>query len=191
MRAYHYTNPESFKSAISGEYYCEKGLIPLRRFISHGRGGKDIPSEAHDGVIEALLEPEPQSWLNPKNFPGEWRYLMHDVCRRDRVMLLSFNITQNDKAYVVERAHIERILHIPHKGIIRTRSEMNRACRKYWESRIPALEYAGGFELPQFAIWSKINPSRLNVEWVRDKVEFWKEVKTLTESQFRHSKIAI
>ena len=74
MQAYHYTNNQEYRSiqtkGIDGysalEFDDFTGLIPRGRFV-HLCKGENLPDVAHAGVIEALLEPEPRSWLaNPE-----------------------------------------------------------------------------------------------------------------------------
>jgi len=158
------------------EIYGKPGLIPIRRFIRFGRGN-NITSKAHDGVIEGLLEPEPKSWLENPKFPHLWNYLMHDICRENEVILLSFELTSKDDAYIVERAHIERELYRESAGNGKsTKKSMNLACKKYWESRVPALEYDKEYQLPQLAIWTSIEFERLRVEWIKPHDEVWRRV---------------
>ena len=53
---------------------------------------------------------------------------------------------------------------------------MNLACKKYWESRVPALEYDKEYQLPQLAIWTSIEFERLRVEWIKPHDEVWRRV---------------
>lgn len=181
---YHYTNSRDYKSMqtngiegyITSNFDDFSGLIPSRRFIKLG-DGKGLPNEAHDGVIEGLLEPEPRSWLENSEFPNFWRYLMHDICREKEIVLLSFEIKPEDKAYVVERAHVERELYRESKGLEKpTRKTLNDAFKKYWESKVPVFEYDGSYSAPQLAIWSGIEFDRLKVEWTKPHDEVWKRV---------------
>ena len=147
------------------------GLIPRKRFIKLGEAN-GLPDESHNGVIEGLLEPEPKSWLENKKFPHLWRYLMHDICRNEKIILLHFELNPNDQAYVVERAHIERRLY--HKNP--SRELINTSFKKYWESRISVFEYKNNYCLPQLAIWSGIEFERLEIEWEKSSDEVWKRV---------------
>ncbi len=181
---YHYTNPKAYQSMrtngrdgyITFGFDDFAGLIPLRRFIRLGNGN-GLPEEAHDGVIEGLLEPEPKSWLENPEFPHFWNYLMHDICRDKEVMLLNFELMPKDKACVVERAHIERELYrepkCPKKSTIKTRNE---SFKKYWESRVPVFDYDGNYSAPQLAIWSGISFDRLKIEWIKPTNEVWKRI---------------
>jgi len=173
---YHYTNPRAYRSMEDGNIYDKKDLIGIRRFV--GLGATNFPDEAYDGVIEGVLEPEPSSWLDNPEFPGLWKWLMHDICREDKVMLLSFELNPSDSAYIVERAHVERELYRYSQGKgPSTKKTKNIAFKKYWESRIPVFDYDGGFSVPQLTIWSPIEFSRLNVEWVKGHDEVWEWVK--------------
>ena len=139
--------------------------------------GENLPDVAHAGVIEALLEPEPRSWLANPEFPNLWYYLMSDICRREEVILLSFKLKPEDDAYVVERAHVERELYRESKGQGKpTKQTTNEAYKKYWESRVPVFDYNGSYSTPQLAIWSGIPLERLTLEWRKPTEEVWKEV---------------
>ncbi|MGV8141325.1 MAG: hypothetical protein ACP5NW_02700 [Candidatus Woesearchaeota archaeon] len=184
ITGYHYTNLEAYISmhtkGIDGYYtpYFDNfsGLIPHGRFIKFfARQG--LPKEAYESVIEGALEPEPKSWIENPEFPRYWGYLMHDICREKHIVLLSFELKPEDKAYVVDRAHVERELYRKHKGQgDSTKKTMSDAYRKYWESRIPVFEYKGGYDIPQLAIWSGIEFERLKVEWIKPHDEVWKRV---------------
>lgn len=181
---YHYTNSKAYSSIQTKgkDGYATfgfddfAGLIPSKRFIRFG-DGNGLPDGAHDGVIEGLLEPEPRSWLENPEFPHFWNYLMHDICRDNEVILLSFELNRDDKAYVVERAHVERELYRESKGQGKsTRETANEAFKKYWESRVPVFDYDGNYSTPQLAIWSGIPFDRLKVEWVKPTDNVWKRV---------------
>ncbi|MFA5797107.1 MAG: hypothetical protein WC916_03680 [Candidatus Woesearchaeota archaeon] len=184
IMGYHYTNSCAYQSmktkGIDGRisFYSDDftGLIPRRRFIRYGRGN-GLPDEAHDGIIEGLLEPEPKSWLENSEFPYLWNNLMHDICRDKEVMLLSFELTPKDKAYVVDRAHVERELYRESKDKeTSTEKTMNKAVKKYWKSRVPVFEYDGSYTTPQLAIWSGIEFARLKIEWKKPTNEVWQRV---------------
>jgi hypothetical protein len=181
---YHYTNSRAYQSiqtkgkdGYSTFYFDDfAGLMPSKRFIQLG-DGNGLPNEAHGGVIEGLLEPEPKSWLENPEFPHFWNYLMHDICRDKEVILLSFDLKPDDKAYVVERAHVERELYRESKGQGKsTRETRNEAFKKYWESRVPVFDYDGSYSAPQLTLWSGIEFGRLKVEWVTPTDEVWKRV---------------
>ena len=164
---YHYTNPDAYNSMRTGRTYGKTGLIQVKRFIRLG-AADELPNEAHDGVIEGLLEPVPKSWTDNPEFPDLWSYLVHDVCKHDNVILLSFKLKPQDKAYVVERAHMERVLYYKDKtGINPSQEQYDNGYRLYWESRIPVFDYAGNYSVPQLAIWSGIEFDRLKVEWIK------------------------
>ncbi|MBU2637963.1 MAG: hypothetical protein KJ955_03255 [Nanoarchaeota archaeon] len=175
--AYHYSNPIAFQSMRNGRTYRKVGLIPIQRFIRLGNEN-GLPGEAYEGIINGLLEPEPKSWTENPEFSNLWRYLMSDICRKEEeVMLLSFQLKPEDKAYVVERAHIERELYKESKGHGEsTKETINKACREYWESRVPVFEYSGSYSVPQLAIWSGIEFERLKVEWIKPSEELWERV---------------
>lgn len=176
---YHYTNQKNYKSIqtegidnfITPGFDNFKGLIPRKRFIRYGEGNK-LPREAYRGIVEGLFEPEPQSWIKNPKFPQLWNCLMGDICREREVILLSFELKKDDKAYVVERAHVERELYREFKGQKKsTTRTKNKALKKYWDSRVPVFEYDGSYSVPQLAIWSGIEFDRLKVEWVKSSDE--------------------
>lgn len=173
---YHYSNPRAYQSMQEGWEYGEVGLIPIKRFVSL-RDGESLPNEAYDSVIEGLLKPEPKSWLENPEFQHLWNFLMHDICKTNKVMLLSFQLKLQDKAYVVDRAHVERELYRESKGQGKpTRESKNEVFRKYWESRVPVFEYNGSYSLPQLSIWTPIEFDRLKVEWIKSSREVWERV---------------
>lgn len=181
MRAYHYTNSRNWRSIqtagvdghITFGFDEFTGLIPGKRFVPLSRG-ENLPREAYEGVIEGLLEPEPQSWIDNDKFPALWRCLIHDICREDEIMLLSFELDPKDKAYVVDRAEMEKALYIKHfQGREATRAEIDEACRRYFESRVSVFNYDSGYEVPQLSIWSGIELDRLKVEWIKGHDEVW------------------
>ena len=183
ITGYHYTNLEAYRSMqtkgldgfITLNFEDFAGLIPRKRFVKLGEGN-GLPERAHDAIVEGLLEPEPDCWLKNPEFPHLWRYLMHDICRGD-VLLLSFELLPKDEVYVVDRAHVERELYRESKGLGKsTRETRNVAFRKYWESRVPVFEYSGGYDVPQLATWSGIEFERLNVEWQKPHREVWDRV---------------
>jgi len=184
IKGYHYTNQRAYRSMqtkgidgwITFGFDEFVGLIPRKRFIKLGEGN-GLPDEAHDNVIEGLLEPEPKLWLENLEFPHLWNPLMHDICKEKEVILLSFELEPKDKAYVVERAHVERELYRESKGQGKpTKETKNKAFKKYWDSRVRVFEYDGSYSAPQLAIWSGIKFDRLNVEWVKPTNEVWKRV---------------
>ena len=177
LYGYHYTNNEAFKSMHDGSYYGKKDLIPVKRFITLGNGSRTLPWKAHEGVIEGLLEPEPKSWTENPEFPNFWGYLMHDICKRKEVILLRFELQPKDLAFVVDRAYVERELYRQGKGRGKpTKRSMSLACRRYWESRVRADKYEGGYSAPQLAIWTPIALDRLEVVWRKPVDEVWNRV---------------
>lgn len=186
IKAYHYTNLDAIHSMLTGSDYHKTGLIPLKRFVRIGYG-KDLPKEAYEEVVEGLLSPKPLSWIKNSNFPVTWESLMHDICFKSSVALLSFDLTRKDKAYVVDRAHFERELYREEAGLGKPTTEsMNEAVKKLWESRVPVFDYSQdkmNYSLPQLAIWSPISCRRLNLEWVAKTHDVWKQVLKETNRQ--------
>ena len=134
ITGYHYTDERGYRSmhtkGVNRNFrtpfsdFC--GLIPSKMFVHPYLKG--FPSEAHKDVVEGLLEPEPESWLENPEFPHLWKLLMHDIGNEETI-LLSFPLEPKDKAYVVDRAHVERELR---KGPIA--GSKNEAFKNYWEN---------------------------------------------------------
>lgn len=194
IKAYHYTNLRALRSmkrgGISGCFCYEKrlnkfkGIIPQKRFIRLDEG-KELPSEAYEGIIEALLSPKPLSWTRNSKFPFLGQYLFHDLCREEDLALISFDLEKKDEAYVVERACVENFLYSEAKSLKKpTIEEKNSALRRYWESRTPVYEYRGDFCLPQLAIWSPIEFERLNIEWTLPSRTVWNNVLKETDRRY-------
>lgn len=177
MIGYHYTNQKAYQSMHTNgvdrnfrtPFNDFRGLIPSKMFVHPNLKG--FPNEAYNKVVESLLESEPNSWLENSEFPHLWKLLMHDICREEETILLSFELEPKDKAYVVDRAHVERELR---KGPIA--GSLNRAYKKYWESKVPFFEYDDSYSAPQLVIWSPIEFERLNVEWTKSTEEVWQRV---------------
>lgn len=191
ITGYHYTNGAAYRSMqrkgdsgwAYGIFREFVGLIPGRRFIYDDETWGKLPKEANERAIRALLEPEPQSWAQNPEFPNLWAYLMDAILisvpefgsdlEKD-VVLLSFELTPEDRAFIVDRAILERELYKEAKGQGESTQETRReAFRRYWESRVPAFDYNGGYELPKLAIWSGIEFGRLRVEWRKPSSEVW------------------
>lgn len=144
--AYHYTNSQKLHSMKTGSGYGQKGLLPIRRFFA---------SNGEIASIEALLEPEPTSWTQNKKYPHLFANLMK--CIRGEVVLVSFEVFPEDDAYVLERAyHEDQMYKEIFEGRKPARYELESANWKCQTSMIPALEYDGSYDLPQFAIFSPI-----------------------------------
>jgi len=178
ITGHHYTTNGPFLSMKSGRDYGRTGLLPVGRFIKDCYTQPDLPEEAYDFVIQGLLEPEPESWTNNPEFPNLWAYLMndiglHDACDQGRLSL-SFTVLPTDKAYVVERAHVERAFYSPQAS---NRKVMREAWGNYWESRVPVFDYQGGFSLPQLDIWSPIDMDRVHLEKVEQWDGIWADIK--------------
>jgi hypothetical protein len=184
---FHYTNSKAYErmQVPESEHYFSQenyppGITPNKKFVSR-KVCENLPRKVYEYVFEGLLEPEPISWIKNKEFPNLWEYLMRDFMRdldnKDTIILLNFHLTRNDEAYIVDRAHIERELYRESKGLGKsTKKTMNKAITKYWNSRIHALDYEGGYNAPQYAIWSPIAFERINVVWKKTHDEVWKKV---------------
>ena len=176
---HHYTSSRAYRSmetkGINGwkTAYDVAGLIPRRRFIDPSRAN-GLPGKAHERVIEGLLEPEPECWTSNPEFPNLWYSLFHSICQEPEIMLLKFEILPFDEAYVINRAHVERELYKESEKS--TKESLNKAYRKYFESRIPVHEYDHEYDVPQLAIWSPIEFDRLDVVWKKSRDEVWNRI---------------
>lgn len=177
IKVYHYTNPKAYKSMKDGSTYGKKGLLSIRRFVKFGQA-RNLPEEAYEGTVRGILKPEPKSWTENPKYPNLWRYLIGDLLSKDESMLLSFDVLKSDKAYMVERAHVENELYKESKGKGKsTRETLHEAYKKYWESRIPIFEYDEDFSVPEINIWNTISFDRLKVEWIKPHNEVWQRIK--------------
>ncbi len=169
---YHYTNPQAYRAMKTGGRYNEPKLQPLRALLT----GPLWPLQAYRKATKGLLEPEPERWINNPNFPHLWRYLMNDLLQ-DELMLISCELTRKDKAFVLDRAHIERELYKEAKGQgTPTRRSMAKAYKDYWNSKVPPLKYEGNYVLPHFAVFSIISFDRLKVEWIKSEDDVIKQI---------------
>ncbi len=181
IKGYHYTNPRDYRSMQTKGTGGHIGLVPGRRFITLGYGN-GLPDEAYDGVIYGLLEAEPKSWLENPEFPNLLGYLINHICKDKEVVLLSFKLEPEDRAYVVDRAYMERELYKESKGQgISTKETRNEAFRSYWESRVPVFNYNGSYTLPELVIWSGIEFDRLKKEWIKPANEVWQRFFSKTQ----------
>jgi len=179
FRGYHYTTLLDYESMQNGRTYRKKGLLPIGRFINLGEGNC-LPKDAHEGCISCLLEPEPQSWVNNKQFPYTWISLMSHLCLKDnslspelsKLVLLSFEILCQDNAYVVERAHIEKW-----RAKNQTKKQEKESYTNYWNSRVSVSEYKGNYNLPELAIFSYIPIDRLKLESEKPISEVWEQLR--------------
>lgn len=167
---YHYTNLDSFRAMKTGEDYGKKGLIPLMRLVSLGIKG--LPEKVYDPVIYALLEEEPESWIRNIEFPMLWKRHTDDFFRTDKIVLLRFKVLPEDDAYVLERAHIEREQYSGDYDLGR----ITEACLKFYDSRVPALDYSGGYLVPQLTVWSEIKFERLEPVWLKSRTDVQKKI---------------
>jgi hypothetical protein len=172
---YHYLNNINYNQMKNGRTYRRTGLLPIKRLVPFGH--EDLPSEAHAGAVYGLLEPEPKSWTENPEFPYLWRALMCKISYELKVILLSFELNPSDNAYIVERAHMERVLYQESKGRREPpKEEMDEAFRKYFESRVPVFSYEGDFFVPELVVFSPIDLHRLKIEWEKPSEAIWKQI---------------
>lgn len=197
VRGYHYTCGAAYKSICTpgrDDWNHEKykdfaGLIPAKAFIAPQMWG-DLPKAARAPVFEGLLEPEPISWTHHPKYIDVWMDLMSDICRDDHLVLLSFEMNPNDKAYVVDFAHLsrEKYRHMYEPGTF-SFENLREGARKFWESAIHVCDYEGGYEQPQLAVFSGIPIERIDLEWITSKDNFWCDAQETRNSKFPSDQI--
>jgi len=177
MFGYHYTNLDAFKAMKTGEMYRKKGLIPLMRLVSLKIKG--LPEKMYDPVIYGLLEPEPESWTRNTEFSMLWKRHTDDFLQTNQIVLLRFKVLPEDDAYVLERAYIEREQYSSDSTI----ESITDACLKFYDSRIPALDYCSSYKsysesysVPQLTVWSEIPFERLEPMWLKSREEVKKRI---------------
>ncbi len=164
VKAYHYTNMLDYSRIKTGSGYGRTGLLPIKRLVSYGVHG--LPEKAHDSYIFCLPEPEPMSWKNNKEFPLMWNRFMNNVCKGSELVLLSFDVLPEDNAYVIDWAHVERMLR---KYEEPTKKQRTVAGLKYWNSRVPVSKYDSSYSLPELIVNEPIPLERLNFEWAKER----------------------
>jgi hypothetical protein len=176
LYGYHYTRIERFHSMAEGSDYGKKGLLPLKRFMNLHLAERGDPPQITEGIVEALSEPLPRSWTHPTRHPDVLLYLFSDILSYRGTALLRFPIAPTEDAYVFDRGTVEDVLY---SGTKESRTpdptRMRAALLEAYRTRVPAYEYAGGFTLPQYAIWNAIPLERLEVVSVRNGDEIWNE----------------
>jgi hypothetical protein len=185
MLLYHYTNDRCLKRMMDGTrdgYLYEPmrkrmvtgrdaaGLWPIRRFLPVGVAD-GMPREAFDSWTFALLEATPATHAENQEFPGLWDLMLGYFtasCYRDdgkEIVLLSFDARRNDRAFVIDKAPLERLLyHLRGETLGQERRrEKSSAYRAVWSTKTPLFAYNGGFSVPEVIIGRPIAPERLAV----------------------------
>lgn len=140
----------------------------MKRFASL-YGGK-LPQDARENAAFCFVNPNMEEWMgNRELYPSLKLLLNHISYDSERLALLSFRVGEGDRAYVLDWAEVGRVwlpLKLAGKGYGPDgRERITEAFRRYWESRVPALEYAGGHSVPELVLWSAIGADRLRLEW--------------------------
>lgn len=174
ITCFHYTNDHNYMNIESGLKNGRTGLVPYRNNLSRNKWGNGLPHEAYDRAIFGLLEPEPHSWTNNPEYPDIWWHLMHDICKYSEIILLSLDISPRDKAFIAERGHLEEELYKDEDSS--TSDTKKEAAMRYFKSKVPLFEYAGGYEVPEVVINSPIDLGRIKIEWRKDSDVFWERV---------------
>lgn len=172
----HYTGLREYESILTGKGYGKTGLHPIKRFIPLC-DGKGLPEKVYDCVIFGLLEPNPESWINNTEFNNIWDYLLGDITSKSgKTVLLKAKLQPTDDAFVVDRGCIERVLYVPSDSRYPDKNLMREAYKKYWNSRVPVFDYEGGHSLPELVVFSPIELSRIQLQWIKDSDELYKNV---------------
>ena len=168
---YHYTTAKAWREMNEGHDGWNKydavrqqwvdggtvrGLWPSAPFIVAQRG-LTLPREAHQGAIFGLEEPEPRTWIENTECPKSWPYLMGNIPRGEKtVVLLQIELGSDDLAHAVDRIHFERLRNITPRSDEERMMLRNHAFLQYWESRRAIGEYGGSHTLPEIVVWNPL-----------------------------------
>jgi len=171
MKAYHYTNPHKWESVQLGLDHCLKALLPLRRVVLPSCASGLEAKAYRTNALFCLLEAQPSSWFANKEFPLIWKNLLENIRSfQGDVTLLSFNLTSEDTAYVLDRAHVERYLNKSYINDDVNNFKRTKAYGDYWSSRVSFSEYSGEYCLPELIVLNEIPIKRISVEWSGPKI---------------------
>ena len=160
VKVYHYTSRDVYQKMFD----LQKELVP-KNYLIHERM-KGLPEKAYNPAIYAFLSPKPREWSKNLDFPWIWDLLQHHLKfnrNGSKKVLLRFNLTSDDDSYVVEHMYLEKNRIALMKGTCPYEKHL-ADCKKFFESRVPILDYKGGFSLPEVIIFSPIDFDRLNIE---------------------------
>lgn len=165
--------------------------------LSYNDIAKELQQNASRPAIFCLLEKEPQSWIQNKEFPYIWDRMMKYTARKGSdasAVLLELEITSEDEAYVFDHAHIQRIFRSidsnpylssrpdPFKSLkkigfflskkappnVSVKSIVVDAYKEYLGTSQPLPEYDGSFSLPEVVIFNHIPLERLRLVWEKE-----------------------
>jgi len=191
---YHFTNPEGWKGVNEGDdgFTCLdprtgkyvdgetiRGLWPSRRLIPQGVESSLVPFEATKPVIWGLPKERPKSWLNYKDGRRDiFEQLMSCCARRSNLVLLKVNLKPEDEACVVDYASIRQYSkEYNSENDWQKKAKIEaEAHKRYWESRVPIVDYQGDYILPEIVVANPIPQDRVNFLWERDLDDFLEEI---------------
>ena len=170
MKVYHYTNPLQWERTKLCSDYNQRALLPLRRVVLP-TCASGLESKAYEScAIFCFPQAQPDSWLKNDEFPQIWNNLLGNIRSfQGKLTLLSFTLTPEENAFIVDRAHVERYLHMEYLGDDRDKFERNKAYGAYWESKVFFSDYAGDYSLPEVIVLAEISVERITEEWSGQK----------------------
>ncbi|MDD5731881.1 MAG: hypothetical protein PHU42_03255 [Patescibacteria group bacterium] len=147
MKVFHYTSLDNWRNIKRGSYKSDDkpGLGAIHNM------GRGYDEAWETKAVFALLEPLPDNWIDNEQFKLTWNYLNSSLGR----LLLEIDINpKEDKAFVVDRGHLEGFLYenkedIPEQYLHHSREEAERA---YVESKIPIEEYLKKAEVFKYSL---------------------------------------
>ena len=160
-RAYHYTS-QSLAMFISQSHE----LKPQRPFIITERMC-ELPVAAYLPSIWAFKEKIPREWTESKEFEFVWRRIITHTHHSDPVLMrLDWEILPEDKAHVLDWAHMERVREQMLRGQMGLSIEgdigkINQAAKRYFESRVPVQKYTKGYTLPELVFDKPVPLNRI------------------------------
>ncbi len=142
MKIHHYSNAYIWKEIREGCWQSRNvpGLGACRRvcLLNEEEG-------ARESAIFGLLEAEPDNWVNNKEFPVAWKYLMSAVGK----LLITYEPNDEiiENSYIIDWSHKERVLRGHEVDLISelegeiTLEDKLTAENAYWSSKIPLADY--------------------------------------------------
>jgi hypothetical protein len=200
VSVYHYTTRERYKEMREGHPSFEhhnpdtekrirsdeiKGLWPRSQFIPKGvKGMKRLPQLAYSKVTYALLSPEPQEWINSKEYPKALWALMQYLGDHggEKINLLEANLLATDNAHVVDASHIMPFFYSDPND-----AQTLELYRKRFESVVNLTDYLSNeilqqqFVLPEVIIRNPIPKNRIRRVWERKGSTVWRRGQELYE----------
>ena len=169
MKLYHYTHPRKCVEILKGE---PPGLNPIS--VVSSVEGRELYG------IFALLEPQPDNWVNNPYFPDFWNRLKSHIGQ----ILLEVDVNpSSDGVIVVDRGHMVKFnsslpggsvtSNVPHQF---NHDTLEQAMEAYVLSGIPILDYLeksgdSPYVLPEAVITRPISSKRIHVSRTQPLLE--------------------